>query len=309
MNNVSYVFLLGFPNLGYYNILLFSFLLVVFCVTVCGNFIIIALVSSNKSLHSPMYFFIAQVSLLDILMSTDILPNLLSIVINEGGVMRLVACISQFYAFANAESAECLILTIMSYDRYVAICSPLRYNAIINKGFCLLSVLGAWLVSFSMVLMNAVTTLQLEFCGPNIIDHFFCDFNPILEISCSDISVIQSQTILVCIIDIVIPFVLITISYVCIIGAILRIRSNIGRQKAFSTCSAHLTVVCLFFGTLFFVYMVPTKGQLLATSKGLSLLYTVVVPLLNPFIYSLRNQDFKKAFMFLKFNAHKKILP
>ncbi|KAM5171618.1 olfactory receptor 11L1-like [Mantella aurantiaca] len=307
MNNISYVFLLGFPNLYYYNTLLFSFLLGVYCFTVCGNFIIIALVSVSNNLHSPMYFFITQVSLLDILMSSDIIPNLLYIVLHGGGTMPLAACISQFYVFANSESAECLILTIMSYDRYVAICNPLRYNAIINKSFCLLSVLAAWLFSFLMVLMNAIATHFLEFCGPGVIDHFFCDFSPVLDISCSDISLIQSQTIAICIIVIICPFTLIIISYVCILSAIFNIQSNTGRRKAFSTCSSHLTVVCIFFGTLFFVYMVPNKGRLLATRKALSLLYTVVTPLINPFIYSLRNQDFKKAFNVLKLSAQGKL--
>ncbi|XP_077327806.1 olfactory receptor 2A7-like [Lithobates pipiens] len=307
MTNISYVFLLGFPNIHCYSILLFAFLLVVYCFTICGNFIIIILVSISKNLHLPMYFFITQVSLLDILMSCDIVPNLLYIVLNEGGTMHLVACISQFYVFANSESTECLILTIMSYDRFVAVCNPLRYNSIINKNFCLVSVLAAWILSFLMVGMNAATTFKLEFCGSDIVDHFFCDFTPILDISCSDVSVLKSQTILICIIVIICPFILITISYFCIISAILKIQSNAGRQKAFSTCSSHLTVVCIFFGTLFFVYMVPTKGDLLATSKILSLLYTVVIPLLNPFIYSLRNQDFKKAFDVLKHNAQETI--
>ncbi|XP_072259161.1 olfactory receptor 10AG1-like [Pyxicephalus adspersus] len=305
MNNISYVHLLGFPNLHHFKYVMFSFLLIVYCLTLSGNFINIILVSVSKNLHLPMYFFITQVSLLDILMSTDILPNLLHIVLNEGGTMCLVACITQFYAFANSESVECLILTIMSFDRYVAICNPLRYHSIINGRFCLLSVLGAWLLSFSMMLMNAVATHKLEFCGPNVIDHFFCDFTPILDISCSDISLLQSQTILFCIIVLISPFASITVSYVYIITTILKIRSSTGRRKAFSTCSSHLIVVCIFFGTLFSVYMVPTKGQLLATSKALSLLYTLVIPLLNPFIYSLRNQDFKKAFIELIHNIQK----
>ncbi|XP_075061100.1 olfactory receptor 11L1-like [Mixophyes fleayi] len=299
-NNVSYVFLLGFPNLHNFNSLLFSFILIIYCITMCGNVIIIILFSISKNLYSPMYFFITQVSLLDILMTTDILPNLLYILLHDGGTMSLTACISQFYVFATSESSECLMLTVMSFDRYVAICNPLRYNSIITNTFCVNSVIVSWLLSFLMTLMNAVATSKFYFCGPNVIDHFFCDFTPILELSCSDISIFLRQSILICIIVIICPFTMIIVSYVCIITTTLNIQSISGRQKAFSTCSSHLTVVCLFFGTLFSVYMVPTKGQLLAASKALSLLYTVVTPLLNPFIYSLRNKDFKEAFEKLK---------
>ncbi|XP_075061742.1 olfactory receptor 11L1-like [Mixophyes fleayi] len=301
-NNVSYVFLLGFPNLHSINILLFVFLLIIYCVTMCGNVLIITLVSINKNLHSPMYFFITQVSLLDILMTTDILPNLLHIILHDGGTMTLDACISQFYAFANAETSECLILTVMSYDRYVAICNPLRYSSIVNKPFCVKSVAVSWLLSFSMMSLNEIATRKLDFCGPNVVDHFFCDLTPILELSCSDTSLIQIQASIFGIIIIICPFTMIIVSYVYIITTILNIQSISGRQKAFSTCSSHLAVVCIFFGTLFSVYMVPTKEQLLTSRTTLSLLYTVVTPLLNPFIYSLRNKDFSEAFKKLKQN-------
>ncbi|XP_063785635.1 olfactory receptor 11L1-like [Pseudophryne corroboree] len=301
-NNISHIFILGFLNLHSLNSLLFSFLLIDYCVIICGNVIIIALVSVNKNLHSPMYFFITIIALLDILMTTDILPNLLHIVLHNGGTMSLVACILQFFVFGNSEIFECLILAVMSYDRYVAICNPLRYSSIINKRFCLVSVIASWSLSFLLVSMNAVATYKLDFCGPNVVDNFFCDLTPILELSCSDTSVFQNQTILICVVSLVFPFIIIFVSYVYIITTILSIRSISGRQKAFSTCSSHLTVVCIFFGSLITVYMVPTRGQLRAISKIVSLLYTVVTPLLNPFIYSLRNKDFKKAFEKCKWN-------
>ncbi|XP_075061738.1 olfactory receptor 11L1-like [Mixophyes fleayi] len=301
-NNVSYVFLFGFPNLHSFNSLLFVLLFIIYCVTMCGNVIIIILVSISKNLHSPMYFFITQVSLLDILMTTDILPNLLHIVLHEGGTMSLTACLSQLFVFATSETSECLILTVMSYDRYVAICNPLRYGSIITKRFCVKSVIVSWLLSFLMVSMNEIDIYKLDFCGPNVIDHFFCDFPPILELSCSVPSLLQIQATLFGIIVIICPFIIIIVSYVYIITTILNIQSLSGRQKAFSTCSSHLTVVSIFYGSLFFVYMVPSKGQFLAMSKTLSLLYTVVSPLLNPFIYSLRNKDFKKALEKLKNN-------
>ncbi|XP_063785637.1 olfactory receptor 11L1-like [Pseudophryne corroboree] len=295
-NNISHIFILGFPHLYSFSSLLFSFLLIVYCVTICGNVIIIALVSVNKNLHSPMYFFITQISLLDILMTTDILPYLLHIVLNNGGTVSLVACILQFFVLGKSEIIECLILTVMSFDRYVAICNPLRYSSVINRRFCEISVIASWSLSFLLVLMNAVATYKLDFCGSNVVDHFFCDLTPILELSCSDISIVQKQTIFICFIAVVFPFIIIFVSYVGIISTILQIRSISGRQKAFSTCSSHLAVVSIYFGSLISVYMVPTEGKLFANSKTLSLLYTVVTPLLNPFIYSLRNKDFKKAF-------------
>ncbi|XP_075061736.1 olfactory receptor 11L1-like [Mixophyes fleayi] len=303
-NNVSYVFLIGFPNLHSFNSLLFVFLLIIYCVTMCGNVIIIILVSMSKNLHSPMYFFITQVSIVDILMTTDILPNLLHIILHDGGTMSLTACISQFFVFANSETSECLILTVMSYDRYLAICNPLRYSSIVNKTFCVKSIIGSWLLSFLVLLMDEIDICKLDFCGPNVIDHFFCDYPPILELSCSDTSLLQIQVALFGIIIIICPFTIIIVSYVYIITTILNIQSISGRQKAFSTCSSHLTVVSIFYGSLFFVYMVPNKGQFLATSKALSLLYTVVSPLLNPFIYSLRNKDFKQALEKLKHNLN-----
>ncbi|XP_063785640.1 olfactory receptor 11L1-like [Pseudophryne corroboree] len=300
--NISYVFLLGFPNLLTLNSLLFLFLLLIYCVTICGNVIIIFIVLASKVLHSPMYFFITQVSVLDLLMTTNILPNLLHIVLHDGGTMSLAACLIQFYVFANCETSECFILTVMSYDRYLAICNPLRYNAIINKAFCGKYVIASWLLSFFVLLVNEIDIYNLSFCGPNVIDHFFCDFLPILELSCSDTSLIQIQATLFGIIIVICPFTIIIVSYMYIITTILSIRSITGRQKAFSTCSSHLTVVCIYFGTIFSVYVVSSKGQLLEASKALSLFYTVVTPLVNPFIYSLRNKDFKGAFESLKHN-------
>ncbi|XP_063785639.1 olfactory receptor 11L1-like [Pseudophryne corroboree] len=302
--NISYVFLLGFPNLHNFNILLFLFLLIIYCVTICGNVIIYFFVSISKNLHSPMYFFITQLSVIDILMSTNILPNLLHIVLHDGASMSPAACLLQFYVFSDCETSECLILTVMSYDRYLAICNPLRYNSIINKTFCVKSVIASWLLSILVLLGNEIEIYKLDFCEPNVIDHFFCDLPPILDLSCSDTSLIQIQAFLVGIIVVICPFIIIIVSYVNIITTILSIRSISGRQKAFSTCSSHLTVVCIFFGTLFSVYMVPSKGQSLEANKALSLFYTVVTPLVNPVIYSLRNKDFKGAFERLKYNFY-----
>ncbi|KAM3924559.1 olfactory receptor 5G3-like [Leptodactylus fuscus] len=210
--------------------------------------------------------------------------------------MSLVACFVQFYVFGALECGECFLLTVMSYDRYTAICKPLHYNKIINVSFCLKSVVLTWIVTCFMSLVQEIGICSLQFCGDNVIDHFFCDCTPIVKLSCSDTFIFQIQTLIVGFCIIACPFMIIVISYVCIIVTILKIKSEQGRQKAFFTCSSHLTVVFIFYGTLILVYVVPTRGQLLILSKILSVFYTVVTPSLNPLIYSLRNRDFKVAF-------------
>ncbi|KAM5171708.1 olfactory receptor 13A1-like [Mantella aurantiaca] len=242
-----------------------------------------------------MYFFITQLSLLDIFVSSDILPNLLHIILHDGCSMSLSGCIIQLSFFANAEASECLLLTVMSYDRYLAICRPLHYNSIINRSVCTTSMIIIWFLGFKLMLVESISLCSLYYCGPNIIDHFFCDFEPILELSCSDTSWIHIQTYEIGFLYVIPPFLIIVISYIYIVLTILKIKSITGRQKAFTTCSSHLTTVCIFYGALFVVYLSPTKGQLKTLSKILSLFYTVMTPLLNPIIYTFRNKDFKTA--------------
>ncbi|KAM5171624.1 olfactory receptor 5G25-like [Mantella aurantiaca] len=242
-----------------------------------------------------MYFFITQLSLLDIFLSSDILPNLLHVILHDGCIMSLSGCIIQFSFFAHAEASECFLLTVMSYDRYLAIRRPLHYNIIINQSVCIKLVIIIWLMGFKMMLVDSISLCSLYYCGPNIIDHFFCDFEPIIELSCSDTSWIHFQTYVIGFICVIAPFIIIVISYIYIVLTILKIKSITGRHKAFTTCSSHLTAVCIFYGALFAVYLSPTKGQLNVLSKVLSLFYTVMTPLLNPIIYTFRNKDFRNA--------------
>ncbi|XP_075715826.1 olfactory receptor 10AG1-like [Rhinoderma darwinii] len=295
-NNISSIHLLGFPGLHKLKYLLFFFLLIMYCLTMVGNIFIIMLVFMKRSLHSPMYFFLTHLSLSDILLATDIIPNMFGVVLHEGATMSFTACIVQFDVFGSLEGVECLLLTVMSYDRYIAICKPLHYNITMNESFCVKSIVTSWTLGFLMTLINAVTIARLKFCGANVIDHFFCDYKPIVELSCSDIFILQVQTFIIGFCIIACPFMIIVASYVCIIFTILKIRSQSGRQKAFFTCSSHLTVVSIFYGTLISVYVVPVGGKLLILGKITSLLYTVVTPLLNPVIYSLRNKDIMESF-------------
>ncbi|XP_075131731.1 olfactory receptor 10A7-like [Leptodactylus fuscus] len=297
-NNLTVIaefFLLGFQEGHILRIILFCLLLVVYCVTICGNLLVITLVSNSKILHTPMYFFISQLSICDLLLTTNIAPNMFHILLNDGAPITFAGCMTQFYFFNHTEACECLLLTVMSYDRYVAICNPLRYSSIMTSSKCTTLSAMFWFYGFSIALLDTITISNLIFCGLNVIDHFFCDPLALLKVVCSDTFVVQVETFLLSVPSILIPTAIVIYSYTKIILAVLRISSNTGRQKAFSTCSSHLIVVSIFYGTLFCVYIVPSKRETLTISKILSLLYTVFTPMVNPLIYSIRNKDIKKA--------------
>ncbi|XP_063305950.1 olfactory receptor 1M1-like [Pelobates fuscus] len=292
---VTEIILLGFHHLHSMRHLLFSIILVVYCLTISGNFLIIVLVSCFRHLHFPMYFFLTQMSISDILLTTNIAPQMLSIVNHEGGIISFKACITQYYLFGALECLECLLLTVMSYDRYLAICNPLQYNSIMGHAFCIQLIIISWLLSIIMTLLIVVSITQLVFCGPNIIDHFFCDLDPLLKLSCSDTLIIHIEALFLSVFVIITPFLMVIVSYVYISLTIAKIPSISGKKKAFSTCSSHLTVVFIYYGTLIGIYTVPTNERSLSTSKILSVFFTVVTPMLNPIIYSLRNNDIREA--------------
>ncbi|KAM9312075.1 olfactory receptor 11L1-like [Gastrophryne carolinensis] len=294
-NNVTTIKLLGFGNMGNFNLPFFTLILVIYCVTICGNLLIITLVSYSKTLQTPMYFFLTQLSTADIILATDITPNMLNIIIHEIISISLTSCIMQLHVFFSLEAAECLLLMVMSYDRYLAICAPLHYMSIMSQSFCNTLVSVCWLAGSSATLFVTLGVSQLHFCGPNTIDHFFCDFIPLLELSCSDTFILKMEDTLFGIPMAVIPFFLIVISYMYIVSAILKISSFSGRVKSFSTCSSHLTVVSMLYGSLIIMYMFPNEGKSLIANKILAMLYTMVTPFLNPLIYSLRNKEIKGA--------------
>ncbi|KAM4038678.1 olfactory receptor 11H6-like [Anomaloglossus baeobatrachus] len=292
---VTEFLLLGFQISKHFRIFLFCLFFVVYCFASCGNLLIIALVSTSKNLHTPMYFFISQLSISDILVITDIVPNLLHILLNNGRTITVIDCITQFYFLGSSEGFQCFLLAVMSYDRYVAICNPLRYSTIMTSGYCLILSIACWVFAFSSVLIFIIKTAKLVFCGPNTIDHLLCDIVPLLELACSDTFIIHLEIFIIGFPMVFIPTTAIIISYTYIVVTVLRIPSSTGRQKAFSTCSSHLIVVSIFYWTIFSVYVVPTKGRPITMSKILTLLYTVFTPFINPIIYSLRNKDISKA--------------
>ncbi|KAG8545920.1 hypothetical protein GDO81_020126 [Engystomops pustulosus] len=290
---VNEIFLLGLQNLENLRTFVFLLLLLIYCVTICGNLLIIVVVSSSRSLHSPMYFLLTELSFSDILLTTIIVPNMLRVVWSGGSYVQLMGCLAQYYFFSVCEAFEIFLLTVMSYDRYQAICHPLHYASVIDIKFCLKVLLLSWMIISCMILMLVVPMSQYQFCGPNVIDHFFCDIDPILELSCSDTSLVKIESMVLVIPLVLCPFSVIIVSYVYIIFTILKISSVTGRQKTFSTCSSHLAVVALYYGSIISIYLFPNT---VVVRKIMSLFYTVVTPVLNPIIYSLSNRDIKEAF-------------
>ncbi|XP_053319979.1 olfactory receptor 11A1-like [Spea bombifrons] len=294
-SEVKEFLLLGFQNLQIINILVFILFLVIYVLTLVGNLLIIMLVAKVQSLNTPMYFFLTQLSLSDILLTTNITPNMLHVTIKKGSTISVTGCIAQFYFYGVSATSECLLLTAMSYDRYLAICRPLHYSSIMSLRLRLQLVLCSWTLALLVTLFLVFLIRNLKFCGPHIIDHYFCDLAPLLELSCSEHTMVELADLILAVPFALAPFFFILFTYVSIFITIFGISSNIGKQKAFSTCSSHLIVVCTYYGTLITVYMAPSKGQSLNINKVISLLYTMGTPALNPIIYSLRNQDIRTA--------------
>ncbi|XP_015278214.1 PREDICTED: olfactory receptor 1020-like [Gekko japonicus] len=287
--------LLGFGDQSETQIVLFLLFLTIYIVTLIGNLSIIALVITDRHLHTPMYFFLGNLSCLEFFYSSTILPRMLVTFFAGGKAISVNECIVQYYFFGFLLGTECYLLTAMSYDRYLAVCRPLHYGSLMNCRICLQLAAGSW---FSGFLANNIVIYfisQLFFCGPNEIDHFFCDFTPMVKLSCSDTHMTEVVTSIMAAVFTLPPFLLPLLSYVCIVVTILRIPSTTGRRKAFSTCSSHLTVVTIFYGTVMAVYMLPKNNTLSALNKVFSVFYTVLTPLANPLIYSLRNKEVKGA--------------
>ncbi|XP_062840267.1 olfactory receptor 2AP1 isoform X1 [Anolis carolinensis] len=288
--------LLGFRDIGNWRILLFFLFLLIYIVTMAGNILIIVLVVVDRHLHTPMYFFLVNLSCLETCYSSNILPLMLANLLSGGqGTISVTGCMTQYYFFGFLAVSECYLLAAMSYDRYVAICKPLLYLVLMNDRVCFQMVAGSWISGSLAINITIYLMSQLQFCDSGKINHFFCDFNPILKMSCSDTHMIKLLTTLLAAICSLPPFLLTLASYVSIISTIMGIPSVSGRQKAFSTCSSHLIVVATFYGTIMIVYMLPKTDALRHLNKIFSLFYTILTPLFNPLIYSLRNREVKKA--------------
>ncbi|XP_024076464.2 olfactory receptor 6B1-like [Terrapene carolina triunguis] len=293
--SISEFILLGFGNLLELQLLLFLLFLVIYMVTMAGNILIVTLVVTDQHLHTPMYFFLGNLSCLETCYSSTILPRMLASLLTGDRSISFRICIIQYYFFGFLLGVECCLLSVMSYDWYLAICKPLHYATLMNGRLCLQLAAGSWING--LLVSSTMTSLmsQLSFCGPNEVDHFLCDFTPVKKLSCSDTSLMDIVAFLMAAIFTLPPFLLTLTSYICIITTILRVPSTTGRQKAFSTCSSHLIVVTTFYGTLMIVYMLPDTDTLRVLNKVFSIFYTVLTPMVNPLIYSLRNREVKEA--------------
>ncbi|CAJ0919405.1 unnamed protein product [Ranitomeya imitator] len=288
-------FLLGFNHFPSLTPFLFTLFLIVYILTMVGNVLVVILISISHRLKTPMYLFLRNLSICEVLSTTDIVPKMLQVLLQGGSTISFTDCMTQLYMFAAAGIAECLLLTSMSYDRYLAICKPLHYSSIMNFKQHLYLVIFSWLYGLVLPAITISFIYSFDFCGSNALDHFFCDLAPILELSCSDTSTVEFEVFAQTIPVFIFTFIYIVGTYFNIFLAIMRIPSETGRQKAFSTCSSHLTVVCTYYSTMIILYVTPNRRQSITVNKMLSLLYSVVTPLLNPVIYSLRNQEIRKS--------------
>ncbi|KAM5165724.1 olfactory receptor 10C1 [Callospermophilus lateralis] len=287
--------LVGFSRLAHVQGLLFSLFLTVYLLTVTGNLLIVALVSADPALQSPMYFFLRILSALEMGYTSVTVPLLLHHLLTGQRHIPRWGCALQMFFFLFFGATECCLLAAMAYDRYAAICEPLRYPLLLSRRVCLQLAGSAWACGAMVGLGHTSFIFSLPFCGPNAIPHFFCEIQPVLQLVCGDTSLNELQIILAAALIILCPFGLILSSYGRILATILRIPSAAGRHKAFSTCSSHLIVVSLFYGTAIFIYIRPKASYDPATDPLLSLFYAVITPILNPIIYSLRNTDVKAA--------------
>nr|XP_056720569.1 olfactory receptor 5B21-like [Euleptes europaea] len=287
--------LLGFGTGQEAQIPLLFLFFIIYIMTISGNVLIVVLVVSDQHLHTPMYYFLANLSCLETFYSSAILPRVLYSLLTGDRSISFIGCIAQFYFFGTLVTTECFLLAAMSVDRYLAISKPLHYATLMNNKVCAQLATGSWVGGWLAITITTSFMSQLVYCGANEMDHFFCDFAPLVNLSCSNTRAVEVLSFILSSVCAFPPFFLTLATYVCIITSILRIPSTSGRRKVFSTCSSHLLVVIIFYGTLIIVYVLPNSSMLRDLNKVFSLLYTILTPLANPLIYSLRNKEVKEA--------------
>ncbi|KAM8981906.1 olfactory receptor 6C76-like [Sarcophilus harrisii] len=281
------------PNL---QILIFLFLFFTYILSVFGNLTIIILTLLDSRLKTPMYFFLRNFSFLEISFTSVSIPRFLITILTGDRTISYNFCAAQLFFFILLGTTEFFLLAAMSYDRYVAICKPLHYMTIMNSKVCNQLVISCWLAGFLIIFPPVTMGLQLEFCDSNVIDHFACDSSPVLMISCTDTRYLEVMSFCLAVFTLMVTLALVILSYAYILKTILRIPSAQQRKKAFSTCSSHMIVVSISYGSCIFMYVKPSAKEEVAMTKGVAVLNTSVAPMLNPFIYTLRNQQVKQAF-------------
>uniref|UniRef100_A0A8C8Z5F0 Olfactory receptor n=1 Tax=Prolemur simus TaxID=1328070 RepID=A0A8C8Z5F0_PROSS len=276
---------------------LFVIFLSIYLFTVVCNLGLILVIRADAKLNTPMYFFLSNLAFVDFCYSSVITPKMLGNFLYKQNSITFYACATQLAFFLTFMVSECLLLASMAYDRYVAICNPLLYMVTMSPAICIQLVIVPYSYSFLMALFHTILTFRLCYCGPNVINHFYCDDMPLLRLTCSDTHSKQLWIFACAGITFISSVLIVFVSYMFIISAILRMRSAEGRRKAFSTCSSHMLAVTIFYGTLIFMYLQPSSNHSLDTDKMASVFYTVIIPMLNPLIYSLRNKDVKERIM------------
>ncbi|XP_056408685.1 olfactory receptor 5V1-like [Hyla sarda] len=287
--------LLGLSNVPGLQVVFSFMFLLMYIVTLSGNFILIIVVQFNTRLQTPMYLFLTNLAIIDICFSSTVVPKILLNTLSRDKSISFFGCAAQLYFHLALGGTECLILAVMAYDRYTAICKPLQYNILMDKKFCLYLIGGCWIVSFFNAFLLTLYTFQLPFCKSNRIIHFFCEMPPLFHISCKDTWFNELAKYISVGLLVLGSFLMILASYLCITISILKIHSIKKLQKALSTCASHLTVVSLYYGAIMFMHFRPLHAYSPEQDRVVTILYTVVTPMLNPIIYSMRNKDVKKA--------------
>ncbi|EDM12949.1 olfactory receptor 382 (predicted) [Rattus norvegicus] len=304
LTTVTEFILTGFTDHPEWEIPLFLVFLCFYLITILGNLGMVILIQMDAQLQTPMYFFLSHLSVMDACYTSVITPQILAMLATEKTVISYGHCAAQFFFFTFCASTECFLLAVMSYDRYVAISSPLLYTVAMSPKKCWSLVLGAYVCGLSGSIQRTTCTFSLSFCEDNEINFFFCDLPPLLKLACSDTTNAEIVIVLFGNFVILVNALVILISYLLIIKTVTMMKSSGGRGKTFSTCVSHLTAVALFFGTLTFMYIRSGSETSLEEDKVVSVFYTVIIPMLNPLIYSLRNKDVKAAFRKLSNRLH-----
>lgn len=294
--SVTCFILLGLTDQPHLQQLLFGIFLLIYTVTLMGNLGMIIVINTNPNLHTPMYFFLSVLSFIDVCYSSVVTPRLLVDLLATDTSISYTSCVAQMAFLVLHGTLECLMLATMAYDRYVAICRPLLYHQLMSKSFCLKLVAIVYILGIANTTVQTHNVFQLPYCGPNLINHYFCDIPPVLQLACANTAHARKVLYIFSALATVTTFSGIVISYIYILITVGRMSSAEGQRKALSTCASHFTAITLFYGTVFFMYIKPRTGDSMDQDKVVSVFYSIIIPMLNPVIYSLRNKEVKEAF-------------
>ncbi|XP_037673781.1 olfactory receptor 2M3-like [Choloepus didactylus] len=293
--SVTDLILSGLFSHSSYGFFLFSLVLLASAAALAGNVLFLLLIQANAHLHTPMYFFLSQLSIMDLTMMCTVVPKMAANFLSGHKTVSWGGCGAQIFLVVMVGGAECFLLAVMAYDRYVAICHPLRYPVLMNWKVCCLMSLACWMGGAADSVIDVAVVFSFSYCGPRVVDHFFCEFPALLRLSCADTSLFEDLVYACCVVMLLMPLGVIVASYARVLMAVIRMPSTEGKKKAMATCSSHLTVVCLYYGGAIFSYMQPFWSRTPAGDRTTSIFYTILTPILNPLVYSLRNREVTRA--------------